>query len=71
MSAAATHYRMMKNCGKAGEYRFFFEKLSFTGEPIDDDTADFIHETLGLEVCSMYGTTEIYTILFVGSVRCV
>ena len=36
MSAAATHYRMMKNCGKAGEYRFFFEKLSFTGEPIDD-----------------------------------
>ena len=63
MSAAATHYRMMKNCGKAGEYRFFFEKLSFTGEPIDDDTADFIHETLGLEVCSMYGTTEIGVVL--------
>jgi acetyl-CoA synthetase len=35
MSAAATHYRMMKNTGKAGEFNFFFKKLSFTGEPID------------------------------------
>ena len=63
MSAAATHYRMMKNCGKAGQYQFAFEKLSFTGEPIDDDTADFIQQTTGLEVCSMYGTTEIGVVL--------
>lgn len=63
MSAAATHYRMMKNCGKAGDYRFFFNKLSFTGEPIDDDTADFVRRTFGPEVCSMYGTTEIGVVL--------
>jgi acetyl-CoA synthetase len=63
MSAAATHYRMMKNCGKAGDYRFAFGKLSFTGEPIDDDTADFVRQTFGLEVCSMYGTTEIGVVL--------
>lgn len=63
MSAAATHYRMMKNCGKASDYTFAFEKLSFTGEPIDDDTADFIQKTFGLEVCSMYGTTEIGVVL--------
>ncbi|MGE4243627.1 acyl-CoA synthetase [Ramlibacter sp.] len=63
MSAAATHYRMMKNCGKAGDYTFAFEKLSFTGEPIDDDTSDFIRRTFGLEVCSMYGTTEIGVVL--------
>ena len=63
MSAAATHYRMMKNCGKAGEHRFFFDKLSFTGEPIDDDTADFVRQSFGLEVCSMYGTTEIGVVL--------
>lgn len=63
MSAAATHYRMMKNCGKAGGYGFHFEKLSFTGEPIDDDTADFVRRTFGLEVCSMYGTTEIGVVL--------
>lgn len=63
MSAAATHYRMLKNCGKAGDYTFAFEKLSFTGEPIDDDTADFVQRTWGLEVCSMYGTTEIGVVL--------
>jgi acetyl-CoA synthetase len=63
MSAAATHYRMVKNCGEADRYPCFFEKLSFTGEPIDDDTADFIQRTYGLEVCSMYGTTEIGVVL--------
>jgi len=63
MSAAATHYRMMKNSGKAGDYRYALEKLSFTGEPIDDDTADFVRATFGLEVCSMYGTTEIGVVL--------
>ena len=63
MSAAATHYRMMKNCGKAGDYDYHFKKLSFTGEPIDDDTADFVQECFGLPVCSMYGTTEIGVVL--------
>lgn len=63
MSAAATHYRMIKNSGKAGDYPFFFNKLSFTGEPIDDDTADFVQQTFGIEVCSMYGTTEIGVVL--------
>lgn len=60
--AAATHYRMMKNCGKAGDYLYAFDKLSFTGEPIDDDTADYV-AVFGLEVCSMYGTTEIGVVL--------
>ena len=63
MSAAATHYRMLKNCGKADQYAFHFEKLSFTGEPIDDDTADYVHQKFGLPVCSMYGTTEIGVVL--------
>ncbi|WP_137920685.1 acyl-CoA synthetase [Hydrogenophaga sp. 2FB] len=63
MSAAATHYRMMKNCGQADRHSFAFEKLSFTGEPIDDDTSKFISSTFGLEVCSMYGTTEIGVVL--------
>ncbi|KAF1021238.1 MAG: Acetyl-coenzyme A synthetase [Paracidovorax wautersii] len=63
LSAAATHYRMMKNCGQAGAHRYALEKLSFTGEPIDDDTADFVRDTFGLDVCSMYGTTEIGVVL--------
>lgn len=63
MSAAATHYRMMKNSGEAGRFRFAIEKLSFTGEPIDPATLDFIDTTFGVPACSMYGTTEIGVVL--------
>ncbi len=63
MSAAATHYRMMKNSGAAGRHTYALQKLSFTGEPIDDETANFVHQAFGLEVCSMYGTTEIGVVL--------
>lgn len=63
MSAAATHYRMMKNSGVAEKYNYHFQKLSFTGEPIDDETGAFVRSTFGLEVCSMYGTTEIGVVL--------
>ena len=47
LSAAATHYRMMKNCGVAGRHRYGIEKLSFTGEPIDSDTAEFVERAFG------------------------
>ena len=63
LSAAATHYRMMRNCGAAPNYAYFLDKLSFTGEPIDSETADFAEQTFGHPVCSMYGTTEIGVIL--------
>lgn len=59
LSAAATHYRMMRNSGAAGRYRYALDKLSFTGEPIDSETAEFAQATFGHPVCSMYGTTEI------------
>ena len=63
VSAAATHYRMMKNCGAAGDHRYEIEKLSFTGEPIDSDTAEFVERTFGQLARSMYGTTEVGVIL--------
>ena len=63
MSAAATHYRMMKNSGKAGDFSFHFKKLSFTGEPIDPATLEFIDQTFHVPACSMYGTTEIGVVL--------
>lgn len=63
MSAAATHYRLMKNTGRAEEFRFYFEKLSFTGEPIDPATLDFIDQYFKVPACSMYGTTEIGVVL--------
>lgn len=63
MSAAATHYRMMRNAGKADEFSFSIEKLSFTGEPCDSATLEFIDETFKVPACSMYGTTEIGVVL--------
>jgi acetyl-CoA synthetase len=63
MSAAATHYRMMKNSGKAGDFTFAFNKLSYTGEPIDPATLEFIDQTFHVPACSMYGTTEIGVVL--------
>jgi len=63
LSAAATHYRMMRNSGAVAKYTYFLEKLSFTGEPIDSETASFAEQTFGHPVCSMYGTTEIGVIL--------
>jgi acetyl-CoA synthetase len=63
MSAAATHYRMIKNSEKAGDYTFYFKKLSYTGEPIDPATLDFIESCFKVPVCSMYGTTEIGVVL--------
>ena len=63
MSAAATHYRMMKNTGRSSEFAFAIEKLSYTGEPIDPATLEWIDETFGVDACSMYGTTEIGVVL--------
>ncbi|TGD71042.1 acetate--CoA ligase [Mangrovimicrobium sediminis] len=63
MSAAATHYRMMKNSGKGGDFSFAIKKLSFTGEPCDPATLEFIDQTFHVPACSMYGTTEIGVVL--------
>lgn len=63
LSAAATHYRMMKNSGGAGAFEFSIRKLSYTGEPIDPATLDFIDETFHVPACSMYGTTEVGVVL--------
>jgi acetyl-CoA synthetase len=63
MSAAATHYRMMKNSGQAQEFTFSIKKLSYTGEPIDPATLDFIEQTFHVPACSMYGTTEVGVVL--------
>ncbi|MGE3916780.1 MAG: acyl-CoA synthetase, partial [Hyphomicrobiaceae bacterium] len=63
LSAAATHYRMMKNTGAADRYRFALKKLSYTGEPIDSDTLVFIERTFGQLPASIYGTTEVGVVL--------
>jgi acetyl-CoA synthetase len=63
LSAAATHFRMMRSSGAAGDYRYAVRKLSFTGEPMDGATREFVERTFGVPVCSMYGTTEVGVVL--------
>lgn len=63
LSAAATHYRMIRISGRAEEFAYKIQKLSFTGEPIDSETAAYVETLFGAKVCSMYGTTEIGVIL--------
>ncbi len=63
LSAAATHYRMMKNAGTADRYRFCLEKLSYTGEPMDSATSSFVERTFGRLPASFYGTTEVGVVL--------
>jgi acetyl-CoA synthetase len=54
---------MLKNSGKASAYKFAIEKLSYTGEPIDPATLEFIDNTFHVPACSLYGTTEIGVVL--------
>lgn len=63
LSAAATHYRMMKNAGVPTPEGLAVRKLSFTGEPIDSDTLAYCRDTFGDYPRSFYGTTEVGVIL--------
>jgi len=63
LSAAATHYRMLRDTGRISEYRTSLQKLSFTGEPIDQPTVAAIQQAFNAPLCSMYGTTEIGVVL--------
>lgn len=63
LSAAATHYRMMRTAGTAGRYRFSLDKLTFTGEPLDSDTRGFARRAFGRTPLSFYGTTEVGVVL--------
>jgi acetyl-CoA synthetase len=63
LSAAATHYRLIRNSGAALRYHYGLRKLSFTGEPIDGDSQEYVEAIFGTRLCSMYGTTEVGVIL--------
>jgi acetyl-CoA synthetase len=62
-AASATHYRLMRQAGVAERYRYFIDKMSFTGEPVDSTTLEFAQAAFGTRLCSMYGTTEVGVVL--------
>lgn len=59
LAAAPTVFRMMAGAAGAGRARLPLRKVSFTGEPMDGKTWDFIEQVLGVTPCSMYGSTEV------------
>ena len=48
---------------RPSDFAFSIKKLSYTGEPIDPATLEFIDQTFHVPACSMYGTTEIGVVL--------
>jgi acetyl-CoA synthetase len=54
---------MLARSGCAEKFSYAIRKISYTGEPLDTSTAEFIEKTFGTIPRSMYGTTEVGTVL--------
>jgi acetyl-CoA synthetase len=63
LAAAPTVYRLLRESGLAGREGLHLTKLTYTGEPMDDATWDWIEATLGLTPCGIYGSTEVGVII--------
>ena len=63
LAAAPTVYRLLRESGLAGREGLHLTKLTYTGEPMDEATWDWIEATLGLTPCGIYGSTEVGVIV--------
>ncbi|MGH7354710.1 MAG: acyl-CoA synthetase [Candidatus Rokuibacteriota bacterium] len=63
LAAAPTVFRMLRSSGLAEGRRVPLEKLSFTGEPMDSRTWEWLEKSWGVTPCGMYGSTEVGVIL--------
>ncbi|MGH7278724.1 MAG: acyl-CoA synthetase [Candidatus Rokuibacteriota bacterium] len=63
LAAAPTVYRMIRDAGLPARVPVRLEKLSFTGEPMDAQTFEFVERTFGVRPCGMYGSTEVGVII--------
>jgi len=64
LAAAPTVYRLLEGAASATTtLRARPQKISFTGEPMDGRTFEFVARTFGVPPCGMYGTTEIGVII--------
>jgi acetyl-CoA synthetase len=63
LAAAPTVYRLLRDSGLRGPEGLALTKLTYTGEPMDDATWDWITQALGLTPCGMYGSTEVGVIV--------
>lgn len=58
-AAAPTVFRLMRASGQRDRHEIALRKISYTGEPMDTATWDWIVEAFGRAPCSMYGSTEV------------
>jgi acetyl-CoA synthetase len=58
IGAPPTVFRQVKNSGIVKDYKLKLNKISYTGEPMDSDTFEFIEEAFGVAPCGGYGSTE-------------
>jgi acetyl-CoA synthetase len=63
LAAAPTVYRLLRESGLTDRTGLALDKVTYTGEPMDDATWDWIERTLGLIPCGMYGSTEVGVIV--------
>jgi len=62
-AAAPTVFRLLRQSGHRADFDVRLEKISFTGEPMDAETARWVTEAFGVPAVSMYGSTEVGVIL--------
>src|SRR5206468_3347382 len=63
LAAAPTVFRMLRGSGLADGRRFALERISFTGEPMDSRTWQWVEKAFGVTPCGMYGSTEVGVII--------
>ena len=62
-AAAPTVFRLLARSGRRPDFDIHLEKVSYTGEPMDAETARWVTEAFGVPAASMYGSTEVGVIL--------
>ena len=63
LAAAPTVYRLLRDSGLTDRTGLHLTKATYTGEPMDATTWDWIEQALGLTPCGMYGSTEVGVIV--------
>jgi len=63
LAAAPTVFRMLREAGLASASARSLRKVSFTGEPMDSGTFEWLEQTLGFRPCGMYGSTEVGVVI--------
>ena len=63
LAAEPTVFRMLRGSGLADGRRFALERISFTGEPMDSRTWQWVEKAFGVTPCGMYGSTEVGVII--------